>query len=73
VGVSNHDTVADGKGYVDSLDVPYPMAHAPEVWEQYGVPYQPATVVISSAGEIATRVEGPITLEGLQQVIEQQL
>jgi hypothetical protein len=71
VGVSNNDTVEDGKAYVDEFGVPYAMAHAPEVWDLYDVPYQPVTVVIDGDGAMATRVDGPISYEGLNQIIKQ--
>ena len=72
-GVSNHDTVEDGRAYVEEYDVPYELAHAPEVWDAYGVPYQPVTVVIDADGGIATRIEGPVTYEGLKEIVEQEL
>jgi hypothetical protein len=70
VGVSNNDTVHDGKGYVEEFEVPYAMAHAPEVWELYDVPYQPVTVVLDSDGRIASRVEGPVTYDQLKAMLE---
>jgi hypothetical protein len=73
IGVSNNDTVSDGRGYAGDLDVPYPLAHAPEVWELYEVPYQPVTIVIGSDGAVASRIEGPVTVDGLDQIIRQQL
>lgn len=73
VGVSNNDTIEDGKNYVSTFDVPYAMAHDPEVWDLYDVPYQPVTIVISGEGGMANRVEGPITYSGLRQIIEQEL
>lgn len=69
-GVSNNDTVEDGKAYVDKYDVPFPMAHAPEVWEAFDVPYQPVTIVIDAQGRIATRFDGPIEYEELKREIE---
>ncbi len=71
VGVSNNDTVPDGKAYVEEFDVPYPMAHAPEVWDAFDVPYQPVTIVLDARGRIATRIEGPVGYEQLKQVLEQ--
>ena len=70
VGVSNHDTVADGKAYAAEFGVPYPLAHAPKVWRLYEVPYQPVTVVIGPDGRVASRTEGPITVEGLNETIQ---
>jgi hypothetical protein len=72
-GVSNNDTVEDGRAYAEEYDVPYELAHAPEVWDAYGVPYQPVTVIIGADGGIATRVEGPVTYEGLKEIVEQEL
>ncbi|CAN5553303.1 MAG: TlpA family protein disulfide reductase [Actinomycetota bacterium] len=73
IGVSNNDSVADGKAYARELEVSYPLALAPEVWELYEVPYQPVTIVIGSDGEVASRIEGPITLDGLNEIISKQL
>lgn len=73
VGVSNRDTVEDGKGFVRDYNVPYAMAHAPEVWEAYGVPYQPVTIVIDADGGITHRTDGPVTYEGLKKAVEEVL
>ena len=72
-GVSNNDTVEDGMGYADEFGVPYELAHAPEVWEAYEVPYQPVTVVIADDGAIVTRIDGEISYEGLKEILEQQV
>jgi hypothetical protein len=61
IGVSNNDTVADGKRYADELGVPYPLAHAPEVWAAYDDPFRPTTVVISADGDIAESFIGEVT------------
>lgn len=73
IGVSNNDSVSDGEAYAGELEVPYPLAHAPGVWELYEVPYQPVTIVFASDGAVASRIEGPITLDGLNEIIRQQL
>jgi len=73
IGVSNNDSVSDGEAYAAELEVPYPLAHAPGVWELYEVPYQPVTIVFASDGAVASRIEGPITLDGLNEIIRQQL
>ena len=73
IGVSNNDTVADGKAYAAHFNVPYPLGHAPEVWSQFDVPYQPVTLVLDGSGEIVARVDGPITLGGLRREIEKAL
>jgi hypothetical protein len=69
VGVSNHDTVAAGERYVKEFEVPYPMGHAPDVWELYDVPYQPVTIVIAADGSIAERIIGPVTYDSLADAI----
>jgi hypothetical protein len=73
VGVSNNDTTEDGKGFVEKFDVPYAMGHSPEVWELYGVRYQPVTVVIAADGSLAERIVGPVTYEQLRDVISEVL
>ncbi|MGH2820087.1 MAG: TlpA family protein disulfide reductase [Actinomycetota bacterium] len=71
VGVSNNDTVPDGKAYVEQFDVPYAMAHAPEVWEEFEVPYQPVTIVLDDEGKITARVDGPVGYEQLKRLVRQ--
>ena len=73
VGVSNNDTVFEGKRYVRIYEVPYAMAHAPEVWELYDVPYQPVTIVIDGEGHQIQRFDGPIEKGPLQEAIERAL
>jgi hypothetical protein len=70
IGVSNNDTVADGRAYQSNFDVPYLLAHAPEVWELYGDPFRPTTIVIGSDGVQSARIDGPVTLDGLRAEIE---
>ncbi len=70
-GVSNNDTVEDGMQYRDAFAVPYALAHAPEVWSQFDVPYQPVTIVIGPSGDQITRVDGPITYENLKARLEE--
>jgi thiol-disulfide isomerase/thioredoxin len=73
IGVSNNDTVEDGRAYQDSFGVPYPLANAPEVWAKYGDPYRPTTIVIGQDGSVVARIDGPITLEGLKAELEEAL
>ncbi len=73
IGVSNNDTVDAGKGYVEEFDVPYAMAHAPEVWDLFDVPYQPVTIVIADDGTIAQRFTGPVTGDDVGAVIDRLL
>ncbi len=70
IGVSNNDTVDDGRAYQDEYEVPYALAHGPEVWEAYGDPFRPTTVVIDSDGGIVTEITGPVTYEGLKGALE---
>ena len=73
IGVSNQDTVEDGVSYQAEFAVPYELANAPEVWELYGNPFRPTTIVIAADGGIATQIDGPITPEGLREAIEVEL
>jgi peroxiredoxin len=70
IGVSNNDTVAAGKRYVEALGVPYAMAHAPEVWTQFDDPFRPTTLVIDRDGQIASTITGPVTYEELKADVE---
>ena len=70
IGVSNNDTVEDGEGYARDYEVPYPLAHAPDVWDLYEVPYQPVTIVVSANGSMVSRFDGPVTGEEVEEVIE---
>jgi thiol-disulfide isomerase/thioredoxin len=69
-GVSNQDTVEDGKQYEADYGVPYALGHAPEVWELFNDPVRPTTIVIGADGAIATEITGPVTYEGLKKDIE---
>ena len=73
VGVSNNDTVEDGKGFVTTYDVPYAMAHAPEVWELFDVPYQPVTIVLDGGLNEIQRFDGPVEADPLRRAIERAL
>ena len=73
IGVSNNDTVEDGKGYVEDFAVPYRMAHAPEVWDAFDDPFRPTTIVIGSDQSIVARIDGPVTVESLKTAIEKAL
>ena len=70
IGVSNNDTVAAGKDYVETFDVPYAMAHAPEVWDLFEFPFRPTTIVIDAEGAIASRTDGEISYKVLKKDIE---
>ena len=73
IGVSNNDTVEDGKNYVEEFGVPYAMAHASEVWVQFDDPFRPTTIVIDGSGQIATQIDGPVTYETLKAEVEKVL
>jgi hypothetical protein len=70
-GVSNNDTVEDGRGYVEEFGVEYAMGNAPEVWTAFDDPVRPSTIVIDANGNIATVVSGPVSLEGMRQILDQ--
>jgi hypothetical protein len=71
IGISDErDTVAGGKAYAAELDVPYPLALDQSVWDAYGVPYQPVTVLLDADGVEIHRVTGPISYEGLKAQLE---
>ena len=73
VGLSNRDTVADGRQYAAKHAVPYPLAHAPDVWRAYGVPYQPTTVVIGRDGRELQRWVGAVTADQLTATLDSAL
>ena len=70
VGVSNNDTVDAGKSYAEELDVPYDLAHAPEVWAQFDDPVRPTTIVFGPDGGIVAETNGPVTYDGLKADLE---
>jgi thioredoxin-like negative regulator of GroEL len=70
IGLSNRDTVEDGLAYARTHKVPYPLAHAPDVWTAYGVPYQPVTVVIAADGREVKRWSGAVTEEQLTEALD---
>ena len=71
IGISdNRDTVEDGKAYAGEFDVPYPLALEQGVWDAYGVPYQPVTVLLDARGKEVQRVTGPVSYETLKADIE---
>ncbi|MBA2726064.1 MAG: hypothetical protein H0U53_08750 [Actinobacteria bacterium] len=72
-GASNSDTVEAGEQYRDEYDVPYELALAPQVWEIFGQPFRPTTIVIGPDGEIAARFDGPVDQEGLRDALNEAL
>jgi hypothetical protein len=69
IGVSNNDTVQNGQAYQDSFEVPYQLAHAPEVWAQFGDPVRPTTIVFDSEGEIFDKIIGPVDEATLRDIL----
>jgi peroxiredoxin len=72
LGVSNHDTVAEGREYQRHFEVPYPLANdsSGRTWAAWGVPYQPVTVVVDQRGRIAWRFAGLLEPGMLAPVLE---
>ena len=71
IGLSDdRDTVDAGKQYAAEFDVPYPLALDQSVWNAYGVPYQPVTVLLDPRGKEVHRVTGPISYEDLKAEID---
>jgi peroxiredoxin len=62
VGVSNNDTVSEGRRYQRQFEVPYPLANdsSGRTWAAWGVPYQPVTVVVDERGQVARRWDGEV-------------
>jgi peroxiredoxin len=72
VGVSNNDTVSEGRKYQREFDVPYPLANdaSGRTWAEWRVPYQPVTVVVDQRGRVARRWDGEVEPEQLGPVLE---
>ena len=72
VGVSNNDTVSEGRKYQRHFGVPYPLANdsSGRTWAAWGVPYQPVTVVVDERGRVARRFDGGIEDKDLAPVLE---
>jgi peroxiredoxin len=72
VGVSNNDTVSEGRKYQRQFEVPYPLANdsSGRTWANWQVPYQPVTVVVDERGRIARRFDGGIEPEQLRPVLQ---
>ena len=71
VGVSNYDTVSEGRKYQRQFEVPYPLANdsSGRTWATWGVPYQPVTVVVDERGRVARRWDGAVEPEQLGPVL----
>jgi peroxiredoxin len=72
VGVSNYDTVSEGRKYQRDYEIPYPLANdrSGRTWAAWGVPYQPVTVVVDQRGRIAWRFDGGLEPGQLDRVLE---
>ena len=70
-GASSNDTVEDGMEYRSRFEVPYDLALAPNVWETFGNPFRPTTIVIGADGRIKHRIDGPVTLGGLRDALRE--
>ena len=72
VGVSNNDTVSEGRKYQRHFGVPYPLANdsSGRTWAAWGVPYQPVTVVVDDRGRVVRRFDGGIEDKDLAPVLE---
>jgi len=72
VGVSNYDTVAEGRKYQRQYGIPYPLANdrSGRTWAAWGVPYQPVTVVVDQRGRIAWRFAGGLEQGQLDPVLD---
>ena len=72
LGVSNHDTVSEGRKYQRDFEIPYPLANdsSGRTWAAWGVPYQPVTVVVDQHGRIAWRFDGLLEPGKLDPVLE---
>jgi peroxiredoxin len=72
LGVSNHDTVSEGRKYQRQFEIPYPLANdaSGRTWAAWGVPYQPVTVVVDQHGRVAWRFAGLLEPGKLDPVLE---
>jgi peroxiredoxin len=72
LGVSNHDTVVDGRDYQRQYEIPYPLANdsSGRTWAAWGVPYQPVTVVVDERGRVARRFDGSVEPVHLASVLK---
>ena len=72
LGVSNHDTVGEGREYQRDFEIPYPLANdsSGRTWAAWGVPYQPVTVVVDQHGRVAWRFAGLLEPGMLAPVLE---
>jgi peroxiredoxin len=72
VGVSNNDTVSEGRKYQREFEIHYPLANdsSGRTWAAWRVPYQPVTVVLDRHGRVAWRFDGGLEPGQLDPVLE---
>jgi peroxiredoxin len=72
VGVSNNDTVSEGRKYQREFEIRYPLANdsSGRTWAAWRVPYQPVTVVVDRHGRVAWRFDGGLEPGQLDPVLE---
>jgi peroxiredoxin len=72
VGVSNNDTVSEGRKFQREFEIRYPLANdsSGRTWAAWRVPYQPVTVVVDRRGHIAWRFDGGLEPGQLDPVLE---
>ena len=72
VGVSNNDTVSEGRKYQREFEIHYPLANdsSGRTWAAWGVPYQPVTVVVDERGRVARRFDGSVEPVHLASVLK---
>jgi peroxiredoxin len=72
VGVSNYDTVSEGRKYRRQFEVPYPLANdsSGRTWAAWRVPYQPVTVVVDERGRVVRRWDGEVEPAHLASVLK---
>lgn len=72
VGVSNYDTVSEGRKYQREFEIHYPLANdsSGRTWAAWRVPYQPVTVVVDRHGRVAWRFDGGLEPGQLDPVLE---
>ena len=72
LGVSNNDTVSEGRKYQREFEIHYPLANdsSGRTWATWRVPYQPVTVVLDRHGRVAWRFDGGLEPGQLDPVLE---
>ncbi|WP_138416876.1 thiol-disulfide oxidoreductase ResA [Aquibacillus sediminis] len=73
LAVSSDDTEKVIHDFIDKHDLTFPVLHdkKEEVFNQYGVLSYPTSLFINPEGEVVEIVEGPLTLERLEEYFQQ--